>query len=209
MVENSNYYLEGNITTAKGRDEVVRSALGYDFGCYKHDRYNDTTASGHVKRFYVRPNYGQPPAKQYTDPDPINYYPPERDLSFKEPVSSCGFDVCWVQCILKRMGYTDTVNGVYDEKTRDAVNRFKSDCGLSSDGITDNETTSRLREKYNELYLPKLHDLSITKDSFYPTDSILFNTDGENYDNIKLFITILIQVLRSSQAISAAMVITP
>ena len=187
IVESSKYYLEGNITTAKDREEVIRSKFNYEFGCYMHNDEVDTTLSGHVKRFYVRPNYGKPPEKLYTDPDPINYYPPERELSYKEPIPSCGFDVCWVQTILKRTGYSDTVNGIYDIKTKNAIERFQSDNNLYADGVTRFDTIDKLKALYDDLYKPKLDNFS-AQSSFYLDKEILFDISGTNYDTVKMVI---------------------
>ena len=188
IVESSNNYLEGNITTAKGREEVIRSKFNYKFGCYIHNDKVDTTLSGHVERLYVRPNYGRPPVKLYTDTDPASYYPPERVLSYKEPIPSCGFDVCWVQTILKSLGYSDTVNGIYDETTRDAIARFQIENNLYSDGITESETINALKTCYQDLYKPSFISFS-TKDSFTYDSQISFDIDGSNYDSAKIVIT--------------------
>ncbi|MFN6568456.1 peptidoglycan-binding domain-containing protein [Dendronalium sp. ChiSLP03b] len=60
-------------------------------------------------------------------------------------VGSQGERVSELQAALKLLGfYSDTVNGVYNENTANAVSRFKQAVGLNPDGIVDAATWQRL-----------------------------------------------------------------
>lgn len=60
-------------------------------------------------------------------------------------VGSQGERVSELQAALKLLGfYSDTVNGIYNENTANAVSRFKQAVGLNPDGIVDAATWQRL-----------------------------------------------------------------
>ena len=54
---------------------------------------------------------------------------------------STGEEVRSIQRVLKNLGYyTDSVDGIYGTKTKNAVTRFQRDCALTADGICGPKT---------------------------------------------------------------------
>ena len=189
IVESTEHYIDGDITTKRGSVETVYSDFNYKFGCYMHDFYSDTTLTGHVKRIYVRPNYGRAPEKLYTDTNPDTYYPPTRELSYKSPIPSCGFDVSWVQAVLRMMGYLNTVNGVYTEQTKDAVKRFQSEKGLWANGKVDSTTSEALQQKLKELRKPICDRFDIDETCYPYEGQLHFTLQAHNYNIMTLIIS--------------------
>lgn len=55
-----------------------------------------------------------------------------------------GVHVEWLQRLLREYGPSVEPNGVYDQRTEEAVREFQTDEGLTVDGIAGPETWSRL-----------------------------------------------------------------
>ena len=77
-----------------------------------------------------------------------------RVLHFMTP-PMVGADVAEVQDLLTRQGFTLKTDGVFGQRTRDAVEAFQSDVGLRVDGIVGPKTRQILAARV--LYLKKPH----------------------------------------------------
>ncbi len=176
IVESSDYYLEGNITVGDN-EEVIRSDLGYNFGCYMHDPKKDNTDNGHVKRIYVRPNYPDRPYMLYSDTFPDNYPVPTRDLFVDSPITCAGYEVSWVQAVLYQLGYMDIVTGSYYQMTASAVSNFQKDHGLSATGVVNSATTKALEEAWIKVRDPSYENFKTNKTHYKYNDDITVTID--------------------------------
>lgn len=88
-------------------------------------------------------------------------YPFTRQLSLND----YGDDVYYMQEMLELMGYSPGAEGLFDDKTREALMDFQRDVNIESSGILDDQTSREMREKMEES-LP-LHDTQLQKAEEY------------------------------------------
>lgn len=93
--------------------------------------------------------------------NPDDYPIPQRDIYYTSPVMR-GDDVCWVQAVLRKLGYTrycTQVDGSYGPGTRDDVRCFQYDHGLPVDCIVNSATRGLLKELWEQ---KKQNDVKLT-----------------------------------------------
>lgn len=93
--------------------------------------------------------------------NPDDYPIPQRDIYYTSPVMR-GDDVCWVQAVLRKLGYTrycTQVDGSYGPGTRDDVRCFQYDHGLPVDCIVNSATRGLLKELWEQ---KKQNDIKLT-----------------------------------------------
>lgn len=178
IVENHDYYIEGNY------NKMVREMpFNYNYSCYMHKGAGYDFDSGHVKRLYLRPNYPEPP-KEYTSTEPEDYSDnvPTRVLKYKEPVTSCGFDVCWVQAILFKLGYLSEVTGEYNQNTVTAVRSFQSDHNMEETGEVNETVVYVMKSAYDYTFNPVCRNFKADKDTYYIDQQVTLSADINNAD---------------------------
>ncbi len=68
---------------------------------------------------------------------------PQRELYYSQPMMN-GYDVCWVQNVLKKLGYECTVDGYYSNHTQQIVSDFQKAYNLEVTGRVDEATLAKL-----------------------------------------------------------------
>ncbi len=84
--------------------------------------------------------------------NPDDYPIPQRNIYYTSPVMR-GDDVCWIQAVLRKLGYTKyctQVDGSYGPGTRDDVRCFQYDHGLTVDCSVGPATRGLLKELWEE-----------------------------------------------------------
>ncbi len=117
--------------------------------------------------------------------NPDDYPIPQRDIYYTSPVMR-GDDVCWVQAVLRKLGYTrycTQVDGSYGPGTRDDVRCFQYDHGLPVDCIVNSATRGLLKElweqkKQNEVkFSENPDDYPIPQRNIYYTSPVMRGDD--------------------------------
>lgn len=185
IVESPEYYLEGNYN-----DMVQELPFDYNFQCYMHNGYGNNFLTGHVKRIYVRPDYPEPPKKDYTYTDPDKYvdYIPTRTLIYKEEVATSGYDVCRVQAVLYKLGYLSAVTGEYNKETVAAVKKFQTNKKITASGEVDETTLNALEQDYEASRSPSYSDFKTGKSIYKYADTINLSAKVANADSYRLVI---------------------
>ena len=185
IVENPDYYIEGNYGNM-----VQELPFEYNFQCYVHKSYGYNSDTGHVKRIYVRPDYPEPPKKGYTYTDPEKYSDsiPSRTLVYKEEVATSGFDVCYVQAVLYRLGYLKSVTGEYNKDTVSAVKRFQSAKNLSVSGEVDENTLAALKKACEDSKIPYYSDFKSSSSLYVYGETIKISANIKNADSYKIVV---------------------
>lgn len=185
IVESPEYYLEGNYD-----DMVQELPFNYNFKCYMHKGLGNDFLNGHVKRIYVRPDYPEPPKKDYSDTNPDTYedYVPTRTLIYKEEVATSGYDVCRVQAVLYKLGYLNAVTGEYNKETVAAVKKFQTNKRLAVSGEVDEATLNALEKAYEDLRTPSYSDFKSSKSVYKYADKISISAKVANADSYRLVI---------------------
>lgn len=83
--------------------------------------------------------------------DPADYPVPTRTLYYVSGALMNGSDVCWLQAILTRLGYTLDVDGWFGSATDSAVRAFQTASGLEADGMVGPATRAKLISQYEAL----------------------------------------------------------
>ena len=83
------------------------------------------------------------------------YTIPERELYYTEPMLN-GYDVCWVQNVLKKLGYEITVDGYYSNHTQQIVSDFQKAYNLEVTGRVDEATLEKLQKPVMKPDAPQL-----------------------------------------------------
>ncbi len=106
--------------------------------------------------------YIKSPAKAdttiYAKADESYYTIPERELYYAEPMLN-GYDVCWVQSVLAKLGYEITVDGYYSQHTEQMVINFQKAYGLEQTGAVDETTLAKLK---NPVMKPETPEVRLT-----------------------------------------------
>jgi uncharacterized repeat protein (TIGR02543 family) len=93
--------------------------------------------------------------------NPDDYPIPQRNIYYTSPVMR-GDDVCWIQAVLRKLGYTKyctQVDGSYGPGTRDDVRCFQYDHGLTVDCSVGPATRGLLKELWEQ---KKQNDVKLT-----------------------------------------------
>ena len=185
IVESPEYYIEGNYS-----EKVQELPFNYNFQCYMHGGYGNNSLAGHVKRIYVRPDYPEPPKKgyTYTDPDKYSDSIPSRTLVYKEGAATSGFDVCWTQAVLYKLGYLKSVTGEYNKDTVSAVKKFQSDRKLSASGEVDENTLAALKKAYEDLRTPYYSNFKSSKSVYNYGETVTLSANIRNADSYRIVV---------------------
>lgn len=84
----------------------------------------------------------------YSSTNPDDYEFPTRSLYYTSPTMT-GSDVAWVQAVLKKLGFSITIDGKYGPTTRDVIKQFQTKYGLEVDGKCGPLTRTKLQSLWN------------------------------------------------------------
>jgi len=98
-------------------------------------------------------------------------------------IGSKNNDVVLLQSILQKKGYTVDINGVFDEKTENAVIQFQKDNNLSDDGIVGKITINKLMNNNENNFIINSTKYVLPNGNFYSVAQaklgiILHHTNG-------------------------------
>ena len=120
--------------------------------------------------------------------NPDDYPVPQRNIYYTSPIMR-GDDVCWIQAVLRKLGYTKyctQVDGSFGPGTRDDVRCFQYDHGLTVDCSVGPATRSLLKELWEQ---KKQSEIKLTSISIAtpPQKTVYFV--GDKLDTTGLSIT--------------------
>lgn len=179
------FYLEGNYS-----DQVRLLNFEYNYKCYADSKPNNDFKSGHVKRLYLRPNYGCKATPKKVSVNPDDYSKPTSLLIYDDMEMTYNNGAGWVQAILYQFGYItkDKITGAYDENTKKAVIRYQSGHGLAADGKVGNLTLTNMQEEWAKLKAPEYKYVVLDKTKYNYYDTINISTETINADSVKLIL---------------------
>ncbi len=131
---------DGKSGDSSGKEIEVRNKNGCEF-C----RDSDYT---YILRYEGSSQGNNTPANPYSSTNPDDYTYPNRTLKQTTPVME-GKDVAWVQAVLKKLGYSITIDGKYGPNTVNIIKQFQSAYGLTVDGYCGPKTREKLLSLWN------------------------------------------------------------
>lgn len=79
------------------------------------------------------------------------YFLPKRTLVWQKDAEMTGDDVKFVQATLFEMGFSDiSVNGKYDEQTKNAVKSYQESLGITQTGVVTRNSAVQMQNKLSE-----------------------------------------------------------
>lgn len=89
---------------------------------------------------------------------------PTLDKARKPKLGTVGLDVLGAEMILSTLGYkVDTLDGILDKVTFEAIKKFQKDSGLYGYGVLDFSTQDKLTKAINEYAKPEIVDYQLEK----------------------------------------------
>lgn len=123
----------------------------------------------------------------YAEAGEDKYTIPQRKLYYAEPMLN-GYDVCWVQSVLAKLGYEITVDGYFSQHTEQIVLKFQKDYGLEETGAVDEATLSKFQNPVMKPDTPEIKLISEKSISMGDIASVEWNSvAGAEYYNVYVY----------------------
>ncbi len=192
----SNFYLHVGIVDTPGRfllegnysDQVRLLNFDYNYQCYMHYGAGTNFESGHVKRLYLRPNYGCKATKSSVSYDPDTYEKPTATLSYAEKEMTYHNGAGYVQAVLNQLGFDAEITKAYDLQTVKAVMSYQTSRGLLPTGVVDEALLVSLENEWTVLKTPIADTITLDKTEYNYYDTIELSAKTRNADKVQLVI---------------------